>query len=342
MNERIAFFSAKPYDAASFDRANRDFGFDIRYLETPLNAESAVLARGAPAVCAFVNDSVGADVLGRLAESGVGLVALRSAGFNNVDLGAADGLVKIARVPAYSPHAVAEHTLALMLTLNRKTHKAYSRTRDGNFALHGLMGFDMNGKTAGIIGTGKIAKILAATLRAMGMEILAYDIFPDKKFAERHGVKYVALDELYAKSDIISLHCPLTKDTLHMIDAAAISKMKDGVMIINTSRGKLIDTRALIGGLKGKKIGSAGLDVYEEEGAYFYEDLSDRVMDDDTLARLLSFSNVVVTSHQAFFTREALDNIAQTTLQNVRDFLDKKPLANEVRAPDAAHGKADS
>ena len=243
---------------------------------------------------------------------------------------AAKGRIRIVRVPAYSPYAVAEHTLALMLTLNRKTHKAYSRTRDGNFALHGLMGFDMHGKTAGIVGTGKIAKILIRTLYAIGMKVLAYDLYPDQQFAEETGITYTTLDDLYLNADIISLHVPLTKETEYMINQESIDKMKTGVMIINTGRGKLIQTKALINGLKCKKIGSAGLDVYEEEGEYFYEDLSNEVMTDETLARLLSFNNVILTSHQAFFTYEAMTNIVTTTLQNIKDFFDGKPLINEV------------
>jgi len=278
-----------------------------------------------------VNADIDAEVIDKLAAGGIKLIALRCAGFNNVDLkAAAKNNIKVVRVPAYSPYAVAEHTLALMLTLNRKTHKAYSRTREGNFALHGLLGFDMNEKTAGIIGTGKIAKILIKTLRALGMNVLAYDIYPDEKFAEEVGMRYTSLDEIYRESDIISLHAPLTKETMYLIDTDTISKMKDGVMIINTGRGKLIHTKALIDGLKSKKIGAAGLDVYEEEEEYFFEDYSDLVLDDDTLARLLSFNNVLVTSHQAFFTKEALSNIAQTTLQNVQDFIDGKALLNEV------------
>lgn len=332
MKTRVAFFDAKPYDEASFSRYNKDFGFDIHYYEGHLNKESVALSAGAVAVCPFVNAVINAEVIDKLVENGVKLIALRSAGFNNVDLNYAKGKIKVVRVPAYSPYAVAEHTLALMLTLNRKTHKAYSRTREGNFALHGLMGFDMNGKTAGIIGTGKIAKILIVTLRAMGMNVLAYDIYPDKEFAKEYGVTYTTLDEIYRNADVISLHVPLMKETEYMINNESISKMKDGVMIINTGRGKLIDTKAIIKGLKTKKIGSAGLDVYEEEADYFYEDHSDYVMDDDTLARLLSFNNVIVTSHQAFFTKEALANIAQTTLQNIQDFVDGKPLVNEVIA----------
>ncbi len=331
MNTRIAFFDAKPYDEVSFNLHNKEFGFDIRYYAGQLNKDSAVLAKGAKVVCAFVNDILDEEVVNQLVDLHVKLIALRSAGFNNVDLRAAQGRIKVVRVPAYSPYAVAEHTLALMLTLNRKIHRAYTRTREGNFSLNGLMGFDMHGKTAGIIGTGKIAKILIATLRAMGMQVLAYDLFPDRVFAEKTGIEYTTLDTLYAQSDVISLHCPLTKETEYMIDYDSIAKMKDGVMIINTGRGKLIHTDALIKGLKNKKVGFAGLDVYEEEGEYFFEDLSDYVIDDDTLARLLTFNNVVVTSHQAFFTKEAVGNIAETTLQNIRDFVDKKPLENEVK-----------
>jgi D-lactate dehydrogenase len=331
MNTRIAFFDTKPYDEASFNNHNEDFGFEIHYLEAQLNKDNAILAKGAEVVCAFVNAIIDAEVIDILVENGVKLIALRCAGFNNVDLQAAKGKIQIVRVPAYSPYAVAEHTLALMLTLNRKIHKAYSRTREGNFSLHGLMGFDMNEKTAGIIGTGKIAKILIKTLVAMGVHVLAYDIYPDLDFAKETGIKYTSLDQIYKESDIISLHCPLTKETEHMINKETIAKMKDGVMIINTGRGKLIDTKALINGLKSKKIGLAGLDVYEEEGEYFYEDMSDFVMDDDSLARLLSFNNVIVTSHQAFFTKEALENIAQTTLENIREFAERKTLTNEVK-----------
>ena len=234
------------------------------------------------------------------------------------------------RVPAYSPYAVAEHAVALMLALNRKIHRAYWRTRDGNFALHGLMGFDMNGKTAGIIGTGKIARILIRILQGFGMKVVAYDLYPDEKYAREVGISYVSLDGLYAQADMISLHVPLTDQTKNMIDAQSIAKMKEGTIIINTSRGQLIHTKALIEGLKSKKIAAAGLDVYEEEEGYFYEDQSDKIIDDDVLARLLSFNNVIVTSHQGFFTREAMHNIAETTLQNIQDFIDGKTLVNEV------------
>ena len=306
------------------------FGFEIKYFKGHLNINNVPLTKGFDAVCIFVNAVANAEVIDELAKNDVKVIALRCAGYNNVDLNAAKNRIKVVRVPAYSPYAVAEHTLALMLTLNRKTHKAYNRTREGNFALNGLMGFDMHGKTAGIIGTGKISKILIQTLRTMGLKVLAYDIFPDHTFAEKYEIEYCGLDYLYANADIISLHCPLTKDTEYIINETSIAKMKNGVMIINTGRGKLIDTHALIQGLKSKKIGAAGLDVYEEESEYFFEDRSNRVMDDDILARLLSFNNVIVTSHQAFFTQEAMHNIAETTLQNIQDFIDEKPLVNEV------------
>lgn len=331
MATKIAFFGTKPYDRESFDQANEAYGFDIRYFKGHLTPESAILAQGAAAVCIFVNDTADAAVIDALKEQGVPLIALRCAGFNNVDLEAAarDGIT-VVRVPAYSPYAVAEHAVALMLALNRKIHRAYWRTRDGNFALHGLMGFDMHGKTAGIIGTGKIARILIRILRGFGMDVLGYDLYPDEAFAREVGMRYVTLDELYAQSDIISLHCPLTEQTRYLIDSSAIERMKPGVVLINTGRGQLIHSQALIDGLKEKKIGAAGLDVYEEEGDYFYEDKSDKIIDDDTLARLLSFNNVIVTSHQGFFTREALANIAETTFSNIRDFTEGRPLANEV------------
>lgn len=331
MSVKVAFFDTKSYDESSFNKVNQKYGYDIKYFKGHLNINNVTLTKGMDVACIFVNAVADAPVIDELVANGVKLIALRCAGYNNVDLNATRDRIKVVRVPAYSPYAVAEHTLALMLTLNRKTHRAYNRTREGNFALSGLMGFDMYGKTAGIIGTGKIAKILIKTLRSMGMEILAYDLFPDNDFAAREGIKYVSLDELYANSDIISLHCPLTKETEYIINDEAIAKMKNGVMMINTGRGKLIDTQALIKGLKSKKIGSAGLDVYEEESEYFFEDRSNRVMDDDVLARLLSFNNVVVTSHQAFFTQEALENIAETTLKNIQDFIERRELINEVK-----------
>lgn len=330
MAYKIAFFGAKPYDIASFDKVNEKYNYDIRYYKGHLNPNNVVLTQDTDAVCIFVNDTADAAVIDAMVNNGVKLLALRCAGFNNVDLKAAKGKLPVVRVPAYSPYAVAEYSLALMLSLNRKIHRAYWRTRDGNFSLNGLMGFDMHGKTIGIIGTGKIAKILIRLLKGFGMRILAYDLYPDMKFAGEEGISYVSLDELYRESDIISLHCPLTDQTKYMIDKDSIDKMKEGVMIINTGRGLLINTNDLIEGLKEKKIAAAGLDVYEEEGEYFYEDKSDKIIDDDVLARLLSFNNVIVTSHQAFFTKEALHNIAETTLQNIDDFRHHRPLVNEV------------
>ncbi|HCW14052.1 MAG TPA: hydroxyacid dehydrogenase, partial [Parabacteroides merdae] len=320
MAYKIAFFGAKPYDIASFDKVNEKYNYDIRYYKGHLNPNNVVLTQDTDVVCIFVNDTADAAVIDAMVDNGVKLLALRCAGFNNVDLKAAKGKLPVVRVPAYSPYAVAEYSLALMLSLNRKIHRAYWRTRDGNFSLNGLMGFDMHGKTIGIIGTGKIARILIRLLKGFGMRILAYDLYPDMKFAGEEGISYVSLDELYRESDIISLHCPLTDQTKYMIDKDSIDKMKEGVMIINTGRGQLINTNDLIEGLKEKKIAAAGLDVYEEEGEYFYEDKSDKIIDDDVLARLLSFNNVIVTSHQAFFTKEALHNIAETTLQNIEDF----------------------
>mgnify|MGYP001027819625 CR=1 FL=1 len=327
-----SFFGTKPYDEASFNDKNKEYGFELRYYKGHLNKHNVILTQNVDAVCIFVNDTADAEVLHMMADNGVKLLALRCAGYNNVDLkAAADCGITVVRVPAYSPYAVAEYTVALMLSLNRKIPRATWRTRDGNFSLHGLLGFDMYGKTVGIIGTGKIAKKLIMILRGFGMNVLAYDLYPDYNFAREHQVVYTTLDELYHSSDIISLHCPLTEQTKYLINDYSISKMKEGVMIINTGRGQLIHTNALIEGLKNKKIGSAGLDVYEEEGEYFYEDQSDRIIDDDVLARLLSFNNVIVTSHQAFFTREALENIATTTLQNIKDFASGKALENEVK-----------
>jgi D-lactate dehydrogenase len=332
MKPKIAFFDTKSYDKTFFLEKNQQYGFEIKFYKSHLNKDNAILAKGADVVCIFVNAEVDANVIDILVENGVKLIALRCAGYNNVDLKAAKNRIKVVRVPAYSPHSIAEYTLALMLTLNRKIHRAYNRTREGNFALEGLMGFEMIGKTAGIIGTGKIGKIVAQILKSMGINVLAYDLYPDMEFAEKNGIRYASLDELYQNSDIISLHCPLTKETEYLINEGSIAKMKEGVMIINTGRGKLINTKDLIDGLKNKKIGSAGLDVYEEESDYFYEDHSDIVIDDDILARLLTFNNVIVTSHQAFFTKEALSEIARITLQNIQDFFDGKPLVNEVLA----------
>ncbi len=332
MKPKIAFFDTKSHDKASFLEKNQQYGFEIKFYKSHLNKDNAILAKGADVVCIFVNAEVDAEVIDILVENDVKLIALRCAGYNNVDLKAAKNRIKVVRVPAYSPHSIAEHTLALMLTLNRKIHRAYNRTREGNFSLEGLMGFEMKGKTAGIIGTGKIGKIVMQILKSMEMNILAYDLYPDTEFAEKNSIRYTSLDELYRDADIISLHCPLTKETEYLINKDSIDKMKEGVMIINTGRGKLINTKDLIEALKDKKVGYAGLDVYEEESDYFYEDHSDVVIDDDILARLLTFNNVIVTSHQAFFTKEALAEIARTTLQNIQDFFDGKPLVNEVSA----------
>ena len=327
---KIAFFDAKPYDIRSFDETNAGFGFTITYFPNHLTAQTVSLAKGFDAVCAFVNDAVDRLVIENLIRDGVKLVALRAAGYNNVDLQSAFGKLHIARVPAYSPHAVAEHTVALMLSLNRKIHKAYYRTHDNNFTLNGLLGFDMFGKTAGVIGTGQIGKCLIRILKGFGMKVLAYDTFPDEPFRKSAGFDYCDLDTIFKNADILSLHCPLTKATHHMINDNSIAKMKPGVMIINTGRGMLIDSKALLEGLKSRKIGYAGLDVYEEESEYFFEDFSNSGIPDDTLARLLSFPNVLITSHQAFFTQEALRNIAQTTLENVREFFTTRKIPNEI------------
>lgn len=328
---RIAFFDAKSYDIESFNAVNKDYNFDIRYYQERLSISTVPLAKGADVVCIFVNAECDAQVIDELINNGVKLIALRCAGFNNVDLKAAEGRIRITRVPAYSPHAVAEYAVSLMLSLNRKIYRAVNRTRDGNFTLNGLLGFDMYGKTAGVIGMGRIAKELIKILHGFGMNVMAYDLYPDHEFAKQYDVKVVSLDELYANSDIISLHCPLTPDTKFLINQDSIAKMKKGVMIINTGRGKLINTEDLIEGLRSKQVGSAGLDVYEEEREYFYEDKSDKMIDDDVLARLLMVPNVVLTSHQAFFTAEALHNIAVSTLDSVKEFAEGKDLTCEVK-----------
>lgn len=330
MAYRVAVFDAKEYDKENFRQVNEKYGFELVFHKEHLDINNVILASGCDAVCIFVNAVVDSQVIDKLVSYGVKLIALRCAGFNNVDIKAAKGKIKVVRVPEYSPHAIAEHTLALMLCLNRKVHRAFLRTKDNNFSLNGFMGFDMFQKTVGVIGTGKIGRTVVGVLKGLGMNVLAYDLFPNTEFAKQAGIEYVSLDNIYEKSDIITLHCPLTKETEYMINETSINKMKDGVMIINTGRGKLINTKHLIEGLVSRKIGYAGLDVYEEEGEYFYEDLSNEVMADDTLARLLSFNNVIVTSHQAFFTKEAMTNIAETTMDNMSDFFDNKELKNEV------------
>lgn len=317
---RIAMFDAKSYDLKSFAASN-DGTFAIQAIETSLNVETAQAAAGSQVVCIFVNDRCDEAVIEVFASLGVELIALRCAGFNNVDLAACKKHnISVVRVPAYSPYAVAEHTVALMLMLNRHLHQAYMRNRAGSFVLEGLTGFDMRGKTVGVIGTGKIGRCVINILLGLGCEVLAYDKFLSDELIDRDHVRYVELSELFASSDIITLHIPLFPETHYLIDAAAIEQMKDGVMIINTSRGGLVDTQALIAGLKSGKVGFAGLDVYEEEAGVFFHDMSDKVLSDDVLARLMTFNNVVITSHQAFLTNEALTNIADTTLDNVREF----------------------
>ena len=319
---KVAVFSTKRHDRQSLSDANDAAGksHELSFLEAHLDARTAALATGASAVCIFVNDNVDRATLTTLQEQGVRLVVLRSAGFNNVDLNAAEELgIRVARVPAYSPWAVAEHAAALILALNRKTHRAYARVREGNFALDGLLGFDLHGRTVGLVGVGRIGLVMANIMTGFGCRVIAYDPVPNSEM-ESIGGRHVSLDELFATSDIISLHCPLTPETRHLIDAAALERMKRGVMLINTSRGAVVDTRALIDGLKSGKIGYLGLDVYEEEGDLFFEDLSDQVIQDDVFARLLTFPNVLITGHQGFFTEDALKAIAETTVANLTAF----------------------
>ncbi len=327
----VTFFSVKPYEKSFFNELNQGFSFSFNYLEIPLNRHTAHLAKGAETVCVFVNDKADAEVIRILAQEGVKLIALRCAGFNNVDLKACQQAgIRVVRVPAYSPYSVAEHTIALMLTLNRKTHRAYNRVKESNFSLEGLMGFDMYRKTVGLIGLGKIGKVTAQILKGFGCDVLGYDVMEDEE-AKQIGIRYVTLAELLKTADIISLHCPLTPETYHIINKETIAQMKKGVMIINTGRGALIDAKAAIRGLKNEQIGYLGLDVYEEEADLFFEDLSDKVIKDDVFMRLLTFPNVLITGHQAFFTKNALHNIAETTLQNIQAFDQKQPLTNEVK-----------
>ena len=321
---KVAFFDAKAYDKPSFDRYGSLQDVRFKYLETKLNEDTVDLARGCDAVCVFVNDTVNAAVIDRLYEYGVRLIALRSAGYNNVDLRAAFGKIHVVHVPAYSPYAVAENAIALLLTSVRRIHKAYNRTREFNFSLNGLTGFDFHGKTVGVVGTGKIGRIFIDICRGFGMNVIAYDRFP----AKDSGITYVSLEELLEQSDIISLHCPLTDETRHMINAEAIGKMKKGVVIVNTSRGALIDAEALLEGIKARKIGAACLDVYEEEADVFFEDRSGHILNDDLLSRLISMPNVIVTSHQAFLTEEALNNIAETTVSNILSCFEKDGMCD--------------
>jgi D-lactate dehydrogenase len=329
---RVALFGAKPYDRAFFNGANREFGHDLVFIENPLNPETVPLAAGADAVCVFVNDDLGAVTLEGLHGAGIRVVALRCAGFNNVDLGVAARLgLTVVRVPAYSPHGVAEHAVALLLTLVRKTHKAYARVREGNFALDGLLGHNIHGLTVGVIGTGQIGAIFARIMAGFGCRILAHDVRENPEVAALPG-EYVSVAEILGRSDIISLHCPLLPATRHLINEAAVEKMKPGVVLINTSRGALVDAEAVIGGIKSGKIGGLGLDVYEEEAGLFFEDKSQTIIQDDVLSRLLTFPNVLITGHQAFFTREAIEAIAMTTLQNLRDEESGSASPNRVKA----------
>jgi len=320
----IAFFDTKPYDEQSFNRFNTKY--NIKYFENKLNAETARLAEGCEGIIAFVNDIIDAITINKLTKLGVKIIALRSAGYNNVDIVAAHEKITIVRVPAYSPYAVAEHTMALLLTLNRKIHKAYNRTRDFNFSLSRLIGFDMHNKTIGIIGTGKIGQVLMDICHGFGMNVIAYDIYPSKD----KQINYVELEELFERSDIISLHCPLTEQTKHIINEKTFSMMKDGVYIVNTSRGGLIESDALLKALKVGKVKGACLDVYEEESDIFFEDFSSTIINDDILSLLLSLPNVIITSHQGFLTEEALEKIARVTLDNLDQFFSNLPLENEI------------
>lgn len=323
---KIAFYDTKPYDQKSFEEIKKP-NIDITYFETKLNRDTVTLCRGYDAVCVFVNDDLSKDVVDKLYEYGVKAIFLRCAGYNNIDLKSVFGKLHVFRVPAYSPYAVAEHTMALLLTSNRRIHKAYNRTREYNFSLNGFTGYDLFGKTVGIIGMGKIGKIFANICKGFGMKILAYDKFP---YSE-DGIQFVNLEELFKQSDIISLHCPLTQETKYIINENSIELMKKGVHIINTSRGALIDTAALLKGIKDRKIGAASLDVYEEESDFFFEDKSGHIMDDENLLALLAMPNVIITSHQAFLTKEALDNIAEITISNIENFFSGKDnINNEV------------
>lgn len=325
---KIAFFSTQSYDREYFTRYNQDH--ELVFFEAALNTDTVALAKGCNAVCAFVNDQVTAPVLEALAAQGIKLVALRSAGYNNVDLPAAKATgISIVRVPAYSPYAVAEHAVALILTLNRKTHKAYNRVREGNFSLEKLTGFDLHGKTVGVIGTGKIGQLFSDIMLGFGCTVLAFDIFADKEL-ERKGVEYLPLVKLLPRCNIISLHCPLNDQTRHIINAQTLSMMKPGAMLINTGRGALIDSAAVVDALKSKHLGYLGIDVYEQEEKLFFHNLSEEIIEDDTIMRLVSFPNVLITAHQGFFTDEALSQIAQVTLHNITEFEKGNDLENMV------------
>jgi D-lactate dehydrogenase len=329
---RVIVYSTKPYDREFLSAANAAHGHELTFVEARLTRETVALAAGFPGLCSFVNDAIDAPMAEALAAGGTRLLALRCAGFNQVDLEAAARVgLRVSRVPGYSPYAVAEHAAALVLALNRRLHRAYARVREGNFALEGLLGFDLHGKTVGVVGTGQIGEVFVRIMAGFGCRVLASD--PHERDEVRAlGATYVALEELFARSDIIALHCPLTASTHHLIDDAALARMRDGVMLINTGRGALIDTRAVLDALKSGKIGYLGLDVYEEEAGLFFEDRSSTVIQDDVFARLLTFPNVLITGHQGFFTREALENIARTTMENVTAFERGEPSGNEVVA----------
>lgn len=323
---KIAFFDSKPYDISSFEKAAQDKDLTIKFYETKLNSDTAQLAKGAQCVCAFVNDTLDAATIEKLCSYGVKLIAMRCAGYNNVDLESCEGKIPVVRVPAYSPYSVAEHAMALLLTSIRRIHKAYIRTKDFNFSLNGLTGFDLHGKTVGVVGTGKIGTCFINICNGFGMKVLCYDKFP----AKDSGLNYVSLDEIWKQSDVISFHCPLTEDTYHILDKEVVGKLKKGVAIINTSRGALIDAEALLDGIKTRKIGAACLDVYEEESDLFFRDVSGHILEDDVLARLISMPNVILTSHQAFLTEEALDGIATTTINNIITFFETGKCENEI------------
>jgi len=327
----IAVFSTKSYDQEYFEKYNTEYDYNFSFYETALNADTAKLSADCNVVCVFVNDVVNEETIKILSSNGIQLIALRCAGYNNVDLEAAEKeAIKVVRVPAYSPEAVAEHALALILTLNRKTHKAYNRVREGNFSLKNLIGFNSNNKTIGVIGTGKIGATFCKLLKGFGCKIIAYDIAENEELVAE-GVEFFPLEEVFDQSDIISLHCPLNKHTKHIVNEDSIAKMKDGVMIVNTSRGTLIKTEDAIEGLKNRKIGYLGIDVYEQEENLFFEDLSEHIIQDDMILRLLSFPNVLITSHQAYFTKEAMDQITTITLENIKSFETDSELENEVK-----------
>lgn len=323
---KVAFFDAKEYDVASFNEANENGNTEISFFETRLTEDTVKLTEGYDAVCVFVNDVVSSAVIDGLVANGVRLIALRCAGYNNVDIKHAFGKIHVVRVPAYSPYAVAEHAMALLLTSVRRIHKAYNRTKDFNFSLNGLTGFDLHGKTVGVVGTGKIGRIFIDICRGFGMNVIAYDKYP----AKDSDIQYVDMDTIWEKSNIISFHCPLTDENKHIVNSDSINKMNKGVILINTSRGALIDSNALLEGIKSRKIGAACLDVYEEESNVFFHDYSGHIVDDDTLARLISMPNVIVTSHQAFLTSEALSNIADVTLSNIKEFFEDEKCINEI------------